>query len=158
MLLKRQYNESCCNEHNIQHIKNAVRTPRANGQVERTNAIILNYLRTTTDDPKNWDTKLNKFQWIANSQINSTTGFTPNDLIYSFKFNDVVQNHLVNAIQKDVDNNENDRSHEEKRVIAKKNIANQREKWKVRFDLKHSSPRKYGESDLIVRSCSSSLS
>ncbi|XP_061395568.1 uncharacterized protein LOC133331186 [Musca vetustissima] len=142
--------DNYCHEHNIRHIKTAVRTPRANGQVERANAVILNYLRTTTDDPKSWDTRLNELQWISNSQVNSTTGFTPNELVFNFKINHVVQNHLVNAIQNDMDPNEDERPPEEKQMIAQENIAKQRQKWKLRFDSKHSTPRKYAENDLVV--------
>ncbi|XP_017488672.1 PREDICTED: uncharacterized protein LOC108376920 [Rhagoletis zephyria] len=47
-----------CDDNGVQHIKTAVRTPRANGQVERANQIILNYLRTTTTDPRDWDEQL----------------------------------------------------------------------------------------------------
>ena len=94
--------EKYCKDHNIRHIKNAVRTPRANGQVERANSNILKYLRTTTDIPRHWDEHLNEFQWIINSQANATTGLTPNELIYNFKIKDVAQNHLALAIQGDL--------------------------------------------------------
>lgn len=44
--------EEYCDVNNIQHIKTAVRTPRANGQVERANQTILHYLQTSSDKPK----------------------------------------------------------------------------------------------------------
>lgn len=40
--------ESYCEQHSIRHIKNAFRTPRANGLVERQNANVLNALKSMT--------------------------------------------------------------------------------------------------------------
>lgn len=57
-----------CLDNNIKHIKNAVRTPRANGQVERVNGSILSFLRTTNEEPKVWDTHIRALQWTINSQ------------------------------------------------------------------------------------------
>lgn len=72
------YSSKCfaayCDTHAIQHIQNAVRTPRANGQVERVNALIATYLRTSTEDEKKWDDALPKFQWVMNSHSNNTIG------------------------------------------------------------------------------------
>ena len=81
--------------------KTTVRTPRTNGQVERANAISLNYLLTTTENAKHWDEKLAEFQWIVNSQVNATTGFTSNELVFNYKANYVIHNELVCAIQVD---------------------------------------------------------
>lgn len=81
-----------CNDHSIQHIKNTVRTPRANGQVERVNALITTFLRTTHTDVRKYDVDLWHFQWAINSQVkplfaaqttlslgsNSTTAWTAN--------------------------------------------------------------------------------
>lgn len=139
-----------CDDHNIKHIKTAVRTPRANGQVERANAIILSYLRTNEDDSKNWDVKLYKLQWIVNSQTNATTGLTPNELVFNFKIKDVIQNHLVTAVQNDPAENLEDKPSNEKYQLALQNINKEREKWKNRFDKKHVLPRQYSENDLVL--------
>ena len=39
----------------IQHIKTAVRTPRANNKVERAKQLTLSHLRTSTKDVKDWN-------------------------------------------------------------------------------------------------------
>lgn len=54
--------EEYCENNNIMHIKTAVRTPRANGQVERANQSILSFIRTTTENPKDWDLRLRELQ------------------------------------------------------------------------------------------------
>lgn len=140
--------EEYCDRNNIQHIKNAVRTPRANGQVERVNQLILSYLRTTTEEPKDWDSALHVLQWSINSTKNSTTGYSPNELIFDYKPTDLIQNRLLAAVQDDVQNEEI--SINEKRIMAAENIKSERERWKKRFDSKHSNPKLYVEGDLIL--------
>lgn len=93
---------SYCDANYIAHVKTAVRTPRANGQVERANQSILRYLRTCHDSPKDLDLFLRNLQYTINSQVNSTSGFSPNDLIFDFKLVDVVQNGLIAAIHNDI--------------------------------------------------------
>lgn len=135
-----------CRDNNFVHIKTAVRTPRANGQVERANQTILNYLRTTTSNPKEWDEQLRKLQWSINSQKNSTTGFSPNELIFDFKLTDITHNHLIAAV---IDDDQN-QPIQEKREAAWSSINEHRDRWKVRFDKKHKAPTVYNVDDLVV--------
>ncbi|XP_073814330.1 uncharacterized protein [Musca autumnalis] len=140
--------EEYCDRNNIQHIKNAVRTPRANGQVERVNQLILSYLRTTTEEPKDWDMALHVLQWSINSTKNSTTGYSPNELIFDYMPTDLIQNRLLAAVQDGVHNEEIPIN--EKRILAAENIKSERERWKKRFDSKHSNPTMYAEGDLVL--------
>lgn len=141
--------EEYCDRNNIHHIKTAVRTPRANGQVERANQTILNHLRTTTDEPKDWDLFLHKLQWSINSQTNTTSGFSPNELIFDYKLIDLAQNRILAAVQDD-STTDNVIPIDDKRKLAALNIEKERERWKKRFDSKHSRPTIYQEGDLIV--------
>lgn len=141
--------EDYCEDNNIQHVKTAVRTPRANGQVERVNQIVLSFLRTTTEDSKDWDKSLHVLQWSINSQKNATSGFSPNELIFDYKPIDLVQNRLMAAVQDEV-TCEPTTSIEEKRIVAVQNIERERERWKKRFDHRHSCPVIYKEGDLIL--------
>lgn len=95
-----------CKTNNIQHILNAVRTPRANGQIERVNQSLNTFLRTTTNDAKKWDVELTKLQWVINFQINKTTGCCPNDVVFRFKPRDLLQNRVM-AILSESDPSEN---------------------------------------------------
>lgn len=52
---------------NIQHILNAVATPRANGQVERYNATILNALATSIRNDKDWSKPIEQTQFAINN-------------------------------------------------------------------------------------------
>lgn len=142
--------ETYCKENNIEHVKTAVRTPRANGQVERANQTILSYLRTSTDNPKDWDLALHKLQWVINSQKNLTSGFTPNELIFDFKPIDVIQNYLIAAVHDEIEPSVSDVSMTDKRKLAMANIESERLKWKMRFDSKRRAPIQYREGDLVV--------
>lgn len=139
--------EKYCGDNNIKHIKNAVRTPRANGQVERANGSILSFLRTTTEEPKNWDQHMRELQWTINSQRNTTTGFTPNELLFDFNPVDILQNRVIAALQ--VENTDNIEI-AEKRSIASARAKTEREKWKLRFDSHRRTPTKYDVNDLVV--------
>ena len=76
--------ELYCERNENRHVKTAVRTPRANGQVERANDIILSYLRTAVETKGDWDLALRDLQWAVNSQRNATSGFSPNELVFDF--------------------------------------------------------------------------
>lgn len=137
-----------CEQNDIQHIKTAVRTPRANGQVERANQTILSYLRTTVENDKTWDDHLGNLKWTVNSQKNSTTNFSPHELIFDFNLRDIVHNHMIAALQ---DNScTTDIPIDKKREIALENIRKAREKWKTRFDNRHLSPKQYAVNELVL--------
>lgn len=127
-----------------------MRTPRANGQVERANKIILNYLRTSTSDAKDWDLFLRDLQWTVNSQQNNASGFTPNELVFDFELINVVQNHIIAAIHDDVTSSSSGTDIDEKRKTASDNTAKEKQKWKLRFDQKHSKATDCIEGDLVV--------
>jgi len=141
--------EEYCKHNQIQHIKNAVRTPRANGQVERANKTILNYVRAMNDNPKDWDLTLHNLQWSVISQKNETSGFSPIDLVFNFNPIDVVQNHLTAAIHAGLGKDEKE-SVIDNRNQALVNIASERAKWKQRFNKKHANPSIYSTGNLVV--------
>ena len=93
--------EKFCDENAIKHIKVAVRNPRANGLAERVNRGILAYLRTSSSDAKNWDLELRGLQWTFNTRVNTTTKYSPLDLIYDFPLRDIGGNKLLAALHDD---------------------------------------------------------
>lgn len=84
-----------CSSNGIQHIKNAVRTPRGKGQVERINEMIATFLRASTEDSREWDTHIRKLQWIVNNKINNTIGCCPNDVVFKYRLRDYLQNRII---------------------------------------------------------------
>lgn len=136
-----------CAQNDIQHIQTAVRTPRANGQIERANQLILMFLRTTTDEKNKWDNKLRDFQWTINSQTNETTKITPNGVVFTYGLRDIIQNKLVAWLYDE--NDSNGVSSPNFDEISDR-IENQRQKWKKRFDTKRRAPTVYKKNDLVV--------
>lgn len=135
-----------CSDHSVQHIKNALRTPRANGQVERMNSLITTFLRTTHVDPRKWDADLWRFQWAINSQINSTTSCCPNDIVFRYKLRNCLDNKLLAAINNSKDNTEPSPSLDE----VAKTVDAVKAKWQQRFNAKHRTPRTYSVDDLVL--------
>lgn len=137
-----------CEENAVQHIKNAVRTPRANGQVERINQMITTFLRVKHEDARKWDLDLGDFQWIVNSQINKTIGCCPNQVVFRYTPRDNGGNKLLAALHETDENDE----HQELPILNEiATVADEaKAKWKARFDNKHRIPTSYAENDLVL--------
>uniref|UniRef100_A0A034WRX5 RNA-directed DNA polymerase n=1 Tax=Bactrocera dorsalis TaxID=27457 RepID=A0A034WRX5_BACDO len=140
----RQY----CNDNDIKQILNAVRTPRANGHAERTNRTLLGMLLPSTEDDKTWDDQLRGIQWALNTTKNKTTQRTPQELLFSYKPRDILQNKLILALHED-DVISNDEMNEIQ-TEAVSRINQQREKAKQRFNEKHRKPTQYNVGDLVL--------
>lgn len=132
-------------DYEIQHVKTAVRSPRANGQAERINKTVLASLKCSTKNDKEWDEALPQLQWCLNSQSNATTKQSPNNLVFNYKLKDVTTNRLIQAIQDDVEDDDIEYHSFRNEAVAELMRAEQL-KWKQRFQT----PRQYKEGDLIV--------
>lgn len=137
-----------CQEHNVRHIQNAVRTPRANGQIERVNQEINRYLRTTTEDARKWDVNLSTLQWILNSQENKTNGCSPNEVVFRFKLRDCLSNKILAVLQEEADEMVADDAPTFDEIV--KRVDTEKAKWKARFDASHRAPKKYEQGDLVL--------
>lgn len=147
------YSSKCfaayCDTHAIQHIQNAARPPQANGQVERVNELIVTYLRTSSEDKKEWDDALPKFQWIINSQSNKTIGCSPNEVIFRYELRNEADNKQLAALH------ETQRDDERPPIATLDEIAAavddfEKEKWKRRYDARHRAPKQYAVDDLVL--------
>lgn len=133
----------------VQHILNAVATPRANGQVERFNRTILDALATKTNskDDRGWDEHVPDIQIGLNTTIHKTTGKSPSELLFGFNINSRTENVMNEVI------NETRGSVSEKldqiRSVASKRIVEQQDKDKARFDSKRLVNVKYESGDLV---------
>lgn len=133
----------------VQHILNAVATPRANGQVERFNRTILDALATKTNnkDDRSWDEHVPDIQIGLNTTIHKTTGKSPSELLFGFNINsrtENVMNEVINETRGSVRENL-----EEVRSVASKRIVEQQEKDKAKFDSKRVLNVKYEDGDLV---------
>lgn len=136
-----------CLQNNVRHIKNAVATPRANGQVERLNRSILSALLTTTLEEENWDGNVKRVQFAINNVVNKTTGKTPSELLFGFRPRGGSDLPLKDEIEQVTGMVMNLVEEREKVSEA---ITQQQERQKKNFDVRRKKPRQYKEGDLIV--------
>ncbi|CAH2220926.1 jg25639 [Pararge aegeria aegeria] len=100
--------KSFLSEVGVHHIKNAVASPRANGQVERYNRTILDSLAAQNHgkDERLWDDRLLQVQWGLNNTINKGTGKAPSEVLFGLRLTGVNEGKLVSEIDDDVVENE----------------------------------------------------
>lgn len=145
----------------VQHIKNAVASPRANGQVERYNRTILDSLASQNHgkDERLWDERLLQVQWGLNNTVNKGTGKTPSEILFGLRLTGVNEGCLVSEIDKDVFENESDKNYtsveneiqnlRKVRDEVDKYTKRSQEKQKERYDKKKKSPLKFKIGDLV---------
>ncbi|KXZ75922.1 hypothetical protein TcasGA2_TC031710 [Tribolium castaneum] len=93
-------------EKGIQHIQNAIATPRANGQVERPNRTIEEALTCSADSENRWDDGLPEIVWGLNNTVNASTRFSPAQLMFSHR-RGVIANLADNVVQATLNSIEN---------------------------------------------------
>lgn len=71
-------------KHNIQHIKNAVASPQANGQVERVNRVLKNMLGKLTEPllHSDWVQQLKHVEYAINNSVQKSVGISPSVLLF----------------------------------------------------------------------------
>lgn len=71
-------------DNNIEHVKNAVAAPQANGQVERVNRVLTAMLGKITEpvNHSNWSRMLSKVEYAINNSFHSSTKQTPSMLLF----------------------------------------------------------------------------
>ena len=76
-----------CSEYEIIPVLIAAGTPRANGQIERVNSVILNCLPAITSDidHSEWDERIYEAQWTINNSTHRITKQMPAELIFNYK-------------------------------------------------------------------------
>jgi len=87
-------------EFKIKHVLNAVATPRANGQVERFNRIIISALGARSHGEKDhtWDEYVGEIQLAINTTTNETTGKSPSELLFGCKLINASENIISDVI------------------------------------------------------------
>ncbi|XP_037930056.1 uncharacterized protein LOC119664675 [Teleopsis dalmanni] len=128
-----------------------LRTPRANGQVERFNRTVSSMLQPSTQDDRTWDEQLRSIQCTLNSLISQTTGKSPNELLFGFKPRDILGNKLIQILQDEDDTIPITQEElHRRRLLVANNTDSKRVNAKKRFDDKHRKPTKYEQGDLVL--------
>lgn len=135
----------------VQHVMNAVATPRANGQVERYNRTILDAL-TAMNHGRNeelWDDKVIDVQWGLNNTVNRGTGKTPAEVLFGLKLKGITEGKIVSVLQDDDLEAMKEMDVDSIRSDVSKYIQESQEKQKERYDRSRCKPRSFSIGDLV---------
>lgn len=132
------------------HVRNAVATPRANGQIERYNRTILNSLAAMNhgQDEKDWDLNLGKLQWSLNNTVNKGTGKSPAEIVFGQKTIGKSEGILKGALEQEEQMTNTER--EDLRRTVQENIEDNQAKMKKTFDNSRAPPKTFQEGDLVM--------
>lgn len=136
---------------NIQHIKNSVASPQANGQVERINRILKNMLGKLTEplQHSDWTKQLKHVEYAINNTVQRSTGTSPSKLLFGVNQKGPQVDYLSEFID-DKDESPSDRNLETIREIASANISKS-QKYSQKWCDEHCNPAKvYEIGDFVV--------
>lgn len=140
-----------CETYGIKHTLNAVATPRANGQCERYNRIVLESLATTAagDDEHKWDLYVKQVQSALNCTYSKSIGVSPLEALAGYKPRHVAESCLLQEIEANLSRVDLDQL----RTTIKGRISEDQKKQKERFDKLRASATKYQVGDLVMVPC-----
>lgn len=132
----------------IKHILNAVATPRANGQCERYNRVILNALATTTAGHSEdvWDTFVKQVQSAINCTVHKATSVSPIEVLAGYKARNLADAKIVNEVEENL-------SRLDLRALRREvsiRLTKDQEAQKKRFDKARAVAAKYNEGDVVM--------
>lgn len=138
-----------CQELGIKHVLNAVASPRANGQCERYNQVILDSLKCVTINDKdelNWDTHVKQIQFSLNTHPNATTGESPYKILMGIEPKHWADSFILNAIGETITRS----NLTDLRAQVGERVEIEQQKQKIYFDKKRSKPIKFVVGDLVM--------
>lgn len=140
--------EKFCQSLEIQHVKTASHTPRANGQIERVNKIITTCLGTSTEklEGYDWDDKLFQVQWAINDSVHNVTKRSPNEIVFNHKGFGISENPLTQEIVALNEELGNEDDKEDVETLLNKN----KEKLELQYNKKRKSAPVYQSKDLVL--------
>ncbi|KAI8425605.1 hypothetical protein MSG28_011422 [Choristoneura fumiferana] len=134
----------------IKHILNAVATPRANGQVERYNKVIVDALTAkSVGTPDNmWDEHLPDVQWGMNNTLNKGINRTPSEALFGIRPAGTSDSRLLSEIAGEVTNHTED-VRTEIRDGINSHVKAYQQYQKNRYDKKRCQPVRFEVGDLV---------
>lgn len=138
-------------KHNIQHIKNAVASPQANGQVERVNRILKNMLGKLTEplQHSDWTKQIKHVEYAINNTLQKSVGMSPSQLLFGTNQKGPNVDYLTEYLD-DLDINSPVRNLKSMREIASANIRKS-QSYSQNWTEEHCTPAKiYSVGDFVV--------
>lgn len=137
-------------QNNIQHIKVASNTPRANGQVERVNRVLGPMLGKLTEplNHANWTTKLPEVEYALNNSIHSSTGFAPSVLLFGIEQRGKIIDELTEYLDEKLETEPSDMTQLRKK--AYENLCKAQEINLEQFGRCHKPAPQFEEGNFVV--------
>lgn len=138
-------------KHNIEHVKVAVKSPQANGQVERVNRVITAMLSKITEQVSHsdWVKMLEQAEFALNNTVHTTTKRTASQLLFGVDQRGEVIDELTEFLQ-EKQTVAYDCDLERIRSEASLAILKSQERNAKYFAEKHKPPKTYNEGDFVV--------
>lgn len=138
-------------KHNIEHVKVALKSPQANGQVERVNRVITAMLSKITESVSHsdWTKMLEQTEFALNNSVHTATKKTASQLLFGVDQRGGVIDELTEFLQ-DKQPNESDYELDELRAEALAGIAKSQERNAKYFASRNKPPKVYSEGDFVV--------
>lgn len=139
-----------CQDENIKHFLITTGLPRANGQVERLNAIIVPVLsKLCGNDPTKWFRHVEDVQRIINSTYSRSINTTPFELMIGVRMRTKEDLEISKIVGDEfIKNFDDDRN--ELRQEAKQQIARVQAENRKTYNRRRKNPIKYTKGDLVA--------
>lgn len=130
------------NAKNVKHVMNAVATPRANGQVERYNKVIVDALtaKSVGTSENKWDDHLPDIQWGLNNTFNKGINRTPAEALFGVRPTGSTESKIIHDL---------DKNRATIRDEINTHIKACQQNQKESFDKHRCSPPEYNVGDLV---------
>lgn len=139
-----------CSEREIRHILITTGVPRANGQVERLNAIIINVLaKLSMNEPDQWYRQVPKVQMALNGSYQRSIGMTPFKLVFGVEMNHPEYQSIKEAVQIEYVRC-HEEGQEENRQFAKEQIQKAQIQQQRTFNKSRKEAVSYRLGDLVA--------
>lgn len=138
-------------DHEIKHVKTAVASPWANGQVERVNRFLKSTLSKIVEEPSSWVQSLEKTQFVINNTVNKAINSTPSKMLLGYDQRHKTDNELCEMIKR-LTKIEEEYSKEREEVRDAAQLVNRSlQKYnKTQYDKRHKKSTKYKTGDLVM--------
>lgn len=135
---------------NIEHVKVAVASPQANGQVERVNRVITAMLSKMTEpiNHDNWSKMLEQIEFALNNSLHSSTRQTASQLLFGIEQKGKIVDFMTEFLQEKYV--EITKDLKKIRTEASTAIQKSQEKNSKYFLEKNKQPKEFSEGDFVV--------
>ena len=144
--------ESFCNDSNVQHVRIATHSPKANGQVERVNRVLGPMISKliNNDEKVYWYKIISDIEFAINNTVHKATNETPSKLMFGVEQRGKVVDAIREYLDVTVNATENNRDLRQLRARAADRIKQSQKYNKEYFDKKRKPAHNYNIGDYVM--------